>query len=320
VVFKGSLSLPRDIEPGVYKYSTVGLKNNSSAGYQFDTGTIEGGKIRTLVGAENGVLVRSGGDLKFDYATFYGPTHDSTQSFPYENTIKYNSQVKPIWKVGETYNPSDYFELRVPSLSLNIKSYTSDVCAVSGKILLLKKEGRCSFSVFTAKTKDYKEFASNQTATITAARVKPVLQVPEVQTQTTKDLPKIIELGQVYSAAQGWVLPISITPSVCFATAHFVRIVSGGTCTLNYQTTATPEFVASDVYAVTFDISVDGKPIVKPTPFATPTPTPKPVVKKAAPKKAAKKTAKKAAPKRAVKKSAKKAAPKRAVKKVAKKK
>jgi hypothetical protein len=97
-------------------------------------------------------------------------------------------------------------------------------------------------------------------------------------------LPKIIELGQVYSAAQGWVLPVSITPSVCFATAHFVRIVSGGTCTLNYQTIATPEFVASDVYPVTFDISVDGKPIVKPTPLVTPTPvatpTAKPVVKR----------------------------------------
>jgi hypothetical protein len=153
VTFRGSVVVPRDVTPGVYTYSAVGVKNNSSAGYQFDTGTIEGGKIRSLVGAESGLLVRSGGDLNFDYATFYGPTHDLTQSFPYENTKKYNTLLAPIWKVGETYDPSDYFELRVPTLALSMKSYTSDVCSVNGKILVLKKEGSCSFSVFTSKTK-----------------------------------------------------------------------------------------------------------------------------------------------------------------------
>ena len=104
VRFKGSLSVPRDLEPGVYKYSASGVKNNSLAGYQFDTGIIEGGKIRTLAGAENGLLVRFSGDLALDYKTFYGPTHDSTQSFSYENTKKYNSK-NTSYYCYNIYNP-----------------------------------------------------------------------------------------------------------------------------------------------------------------------------------------------------------------------
>jgi hypothetical protein len=282
VTFKGSLTLPRDLEPGVYKYSAAGVKNNSSAGYQFDTGIIEGGKFRTLVGAESGLLVRSSGDLNLIYSTFYGPTHDLTQSFSYENTKKYNSLVKPIWKVGETYDPSDYFELRVPALSLNIKSYTSDVCAVSGKILLLKKEGSCSFSVFTAKTKDYKEFASNQTATITAARVKPVLVIDKFLNQDVKSIGESVTIPGVYGPSQTYILPVTLTPSVCFASFLFVKIVSGGTCKLTYQSPESSTLLASDVYNVSFEILKDGKPVVVATPEPTPTvtPTAKPVVKK----------------------------------------
>jgi hypothetical protein len=42
VTFKGSLVVPRNINTGVYTFSATGVKNNSTAGYQYDTGTIEG--------------------------------------------------------------------------------------------------------------------------------------------------------------------------------------------------------------------------------------------------------------------------------------
>jgi len=282
VTFRGSLAVPRDLNPGVYTYSVIGVKNNSSAGYQFNTGTIEGGQIRSLVGAESGLLVRSGGDLNFDYATFYGPTHDSTQSFSYQNTQKYNSINRPIWKVGETYNPSDYYELRVPSLTLSVKSYTSDVCSVDGKVLLLKKEGSCSFSVFTSKTKDYKEFISNQSATITEARVKPALVIDKIPNQDVKSIGESITIPGVYGPSQTYVLPVTQTPSVCFASFLFVKIVSGGTCKLTYQSPESASLKASDLYTVSFEILKDGQPVVAPTPVVTPTPTPtaKPVVKR----------------------------------------
>ena len=280
VTFRGSVSVPRDVTPGVYTYSAMGVKNNSSAGYQFNTGIIEGGKIRSLVGAESGLLIRSGGDLNFDYATFYGPTHDLTQSFSYQNTQKYNSINTPIWKVGEIYNPSDFFELRVPSLTLSLKSYTSDVCSVDGKVLVLKKEGSCSFSVFTSKTKEYKEFVSNQSATITEARVKPVLVIDKISNQDVKSIGESITIPGVYGPSQTYILPTTQTPSVCFASFLFVKIISGGTCKLTYQSPESASLKASDLYTVSFEILKDGQPVVAPAPVVTPTPTPKPVVKK----------------------------------------
>ena len=280
VTFKGSLTVPRDINPGVYTFSAGGVKNNSSAGYQYETGTIEGGKVRALVGAESGLLVRSGGDLNFDYATFVGPAYDTTLGVSYNDPAKYNSSNTPIWKVGESYDPSKYYELRVPSLSLALTSSTPTVCSTDGKTLSLIKEGTCSFVVSTAKTKDYLAKTSSQSVTITAARIKPTLTIDKIANQDVKDLGKSIEIGRVYSASEGWVLPQSATPTICFASGFFVKLIAGGTCKLTYQTAATSTYLASDLTTVSFEILKDGQPVVVPAPVVTPTPTPKPVVKK----------------------------------------
>jgi hypothetical protein len=280
VTFKGSLTVPRDINPGVYTFSAVGVRNNSSAGYQYETGTIEGGKVRALVGAESGLLVRSGGDLNFDYATFVGPAYDTTLGVSYNDPAKYNSSNTPIWKVGESYDPSKYYELRVPSLSLALTSSTPTVCSTDGKTLSLIKEGTCSFLVSTAKTKDYLAKTSSQSVTITAARIKPTLTIDKIANQDVKDLGKSIEIGRVYSVSEGWVLPQSATPTICFASGFFVKLIAGGTCKLTYQTAATSTYLASDLTTVSFEILKDGQPVVAPAPVVTPTPTPKPVVKK----------------------------------------
>jgi len=282
VTFKGSLTVPRDINPGVYTFSAVGVKNNSSAGYQYETGTIEGGKVRALVGAESGLLVRSGGDLNFDYATFVGPAYDTTLGISYNDPAKYNASNTQIWKVGETYDPSKYYELRVPSLSLALTSSTPTVCSTDGKTLSLIKEGTCSFVVSTAKTNDYRAKTSSQSVTITAARIKPTLTVDKIANQDVKDLGKSIEIGRVYSVSEGWVLPQSATPTICFASGFFVKLIAGGTCKLTYQTAATSTYLASDLTTVSFEILKDGQPVVAPAPVVTPAPTPtvKPVVKK----------------------------------------
>ena len=282
VTFKGSLTVPRDINPGVYTFSAGGVKNNSSAGYQYETGTIEGGKVRALVGAESGLLVRSGGDLNFDYATFVGPAYDTTLGVSYNDPAKYNSSNTPIWKVGESYDPSKYYELRVPSLSLALTSSTPTVCSTDGKTLSLIKEGTCSFVVSTAKTQDYLAKTSSQSVTITAARIKPTLTIDKIANQDVKDLGKSIEIGRVYSASEGWVLPQSATPTICFASGFFVKLIAGGTCKLTYQTAATSTYLASDLYTVSFEILKDGQPVVAPAPVVTPAPTPtvKPVVKR----------------------------------------
>ena len=268
VTYRGSLTVPRDIATGVYNFSVATVRNNSSAGYQYPTDLIESKKIRSIVGAESGLLVRSGGELNLTYDTFVGPSYDTTLGIAYNDSATFNSANAPIWKVGETFVPGKYNELRVPSLALAVSSSTPTVCSSDGKQLKLLKEGLCAFIVSTPKTADYLAKVSNQTVTVTAARIKPELTVEKIANQTAKDLPKSIEIFRVYSASEGYVLPLSTTPSVCFASGFFVRIVGGGTCTLTYQTKETATYLASDLYRVTFEVVRDPQTITF-TPPAT---------------------------------------------------
>jgi hypothetical protein len=261
VTFKGSLVVPRDIATGVYNFSIAAVKNNSSAGYQYETDALDQKKVRNIVGAEYGLLIRSGGDLNLSYDTFVGPAYDNTLGISYNDFAKYNSVAAPIWKVGETFTPSKYYELRVPSLSLGISTSTPLVCSSDGKELKLLKEGPCTFIVSTVKTKDYLAKVSNQSVTITASRIKPELTMDKIANQTAKDLPKSVEIFRVYSASEGYILPKSATPEVCFPTGFFVRIISGGTCTITYQSGETATYLASDLYKVSFDVARDPQTI-----------------------------------------------------------
>jgi hypothetical protein len=282
VTFTGSLTIPRDINTGVYAITAAEVMNNSSAGYSYSTGTISAGTVRTLVGATSGLIIRSAGQLNFNYPTIVGPSYESSPSKTFLDPIKYNSSKTPIWKVGETFDPASSFELQVPALPLILTSTSPTVCPVVGKSLNLIKEGTCSFTVSTAKTNDYLSTSITQSVTITAARIKPTLIVEKIANQTSKDLPKTISIPAVFSATGEYIQPTTVTPSVCFASVMFVRILAGGTCTLTYRTAETAAFLASDLYTVSFDVSIDGQPLPAPTPVATPTPTPtaNPVVKK----------------------------------------
>ena len=261
VTFRGSFSIPRLVNSGVYVLTVANIKNNSSAGYQYETGIIEAKKVRTLLGAESGLLVRNNGDLNLVYDTFVGPSYDTTLGIAFNDPNTYKPSNTPIWKVGETYTPSKYYELRTTSLAIEVKSATPAVCPSNGKEISLIKEGTCSFTVSTAKTKDYAEKISNQSATITTARVKPTLNVEKIANQTSKDLPKTIEIFRVNSASEGWVNPQSITPETCIANGSFIRLISGGTCTLTYQTAATSSYLASDLFKSTFEITRDAQTI-----------------------------------------------------------
>jgi hypothetical protein len=261
VTYRGSLTVPRDIGTGVYNFTVATLKNNASAGYQYSTDALDSRKIRNLVGIESGLLVRSGGDLNLSFNTFVGPTYDSTLGATYNDPITYSSLNLPIWKVGETFTPSKYYELRVPSLSLGVTSTTPLVCSSDGKQLKFLTEGACNFTVSTPKTSDYLAKVSNQNVNITAARIRPELVIGKIANQTAKDLPKSVEIFQVYSASEGYVLPQSATPTVCFGSGFFVKIITGGTCTLTYQTKETATYLASDLYKVSFEVTRDPQSI-----------------------------------------------------------
>jgi hypothetical protein len=257
VTFKGSLVIPQNITAGAYTVTVNEVSNNPSAGYEYGTGTITTSKLRDLVGAESALLVRNSGDLNLNYDTFVGPTHNTTLGVSFSNPAIYNNYNPPIWKVGETYNPNKYYELRVPTLSLIVTTSTPTVCSTDGKELKLIATGNCTFKVFTARTKDYILKESTQNVTITAARNKPELVIGTIANQTSKNLPKSIEIFRVYSPSGVYVLPKATTPTVCIAAGFYVQIVGGGTCTLTYQSEATTSYLASDLYSVSFEVSRD---------------------------------------------------------------
>lgn len=254
VTFKGGVNIPRDFMAGVYTIKATEVRNNSAAGYQYSTGAIDAPNIRTLVGAESGLLVRNFGELDFNYETFAGPTFDPTLSTSFNDTVKYNRNKLPIWKVGETFDPSNFFELRVPTLNFGITTTTPSICSTDGKLLKLISVGDCAFKVFTPKTNDYREKIYSYSVRVNVARIKIELVIDKIPNQTSAGLPKSLELRPVYSAASGYILPKSDTPQVCLAAGFFVRIISGGTCTLSYQSPDTATYRASDVYLQTFEI------------------------------------------------------------------
>ena len=261
VTFKGTLIVPQNIAAGAYTISVAEVNNNPAVGYEYGTGVITPKKLRDLIGAEYSLLIRNSGDLNLSYDTFVGPTHNTTLGISYNNPAVYNNNNPPIWKVGETYLPSKYFESRVPSLALVVSSSTPTVCSTDGKELKLIAAGNCTFKVSTAKTKDYVVKESVQVVTVTAARSKPELVMSVIANQSAKGLPKAIEIFRVFSPTGVYVLPQATTPTVCIASGFYVQIVGGGTCTLTYQSEANTSYLASDLYKVSFEVTRDPQTI-----------------------------------------------------------
>ena len=261
VTFKGTLTVPQNIVAGAYSVSVAEVNNNPAVGYEYGTGIITTKKLRDLIGAEYSLLVRNNGDLNLSYDTFVGPTHNTTLGISYNNPTTYNNNNPPIWRVGETYLPSKYFELRVPSLPLVVSSSTPTICSTDGKELKLIAVGNCTFKVSTAKTKDYVLKESTQVVTVSAARSKPELVMGVITNQTAKSLPKMIEIFRVFSPTGAYVLPQATTPTVCIASGFFVQIVGGGICTLTYQSEANSSYFASDLYKVSFEVTRDPQTI-----------------------------------------------------------
>jgi hypothetical protein len=212
--------------------------------------------MNTIVGAETGLIVRSGGDLNFDYQTFIGPSHTTLFSVARE-LPKLPRIVEPIWKVGETYIPTDYYELRVPELELGVTSKNPEVCISDGKKLTFVSVGSCSFFVFTPKSRNYVYKQDEQLVNITSARIAQELLVENIGTQNSVGLPKLIKIPRVSTGTLGYVSPKTLTPSICLVSDGFVNIFSGGICKYTYQSESTPNFLASKVYELSFEITRD---------------------------------------------------------------
>ena len=261
VIFRGSIVIPSNITAGVYNLTSNGVKNNSSAGYQFDTGNIEAKKIRALVGAESGLLVKSNGSLNINYETIVGPAYDLTKISKFSDYKKVSSLPAPILKVGESIKLDDYFELKVPSLVLRAATESPSVCTLNNLNLNFISQGVCSIKLYTNQDLNYEKFQISQIFEIKAARTKPTLVINKIENTTASNLPRLITLTTVYSSVSGFVVPKSETPSVCTAAGTSVRITSGGTCNISYQTEESIDYLASDKYIISFEVTRDPQTI-----------------------------------------------------------
>jgi hypothetical protein len=254
VEFKGIYNLGSNLPTGVYKATAapiMGLNSVGTPGYP--TQSLVATTTSNLVGGTNALLVRNGGYLNFAYSTFTGPAFNTLLGNKFVNP-KYYSVSAPIWKVGETFNPSDYYELLVPSLTLKVKTTTPSICTSNGTMLSLLAVGSCDYIVYTDKTLDYQYKQDDQVVSVTASRTKPTFSVGTIPTQSSASLPLSIQGPSVYGPF-GWVIPASATPTVCYPVGTYITIISGGTCTLNYSTPASSNYLASDITPLTFQIS-----------------------------------------------------------------
>jgi len=255
VTFKGTIDFPRTLDSGVYTYSlNDGFTSNLSNGIKIGTGAIPGPVLRNLKGAESGILVRSGGFLDLDYVTINGPAYGLQTNKTYINTAKYPSPIDPVWKVGEIFTPSDYFEEAVTNVPIEISTASPKICTTDGKTMKLVSIGECTFTVSTPRTKDYKAKSILQTVTIAAGRTAQKLFIENVPPRKAQNLPITITLSTVYASGTSAVenvFPKSTTPEVCDVAGYSLKVISGGNCVLTYQSLGNTSYLPSEIYTQT---------------------------------------------------------------------
>ena len=255
VIFRGTIDFPRTFEPGVYTYSlNDGLTSNLSNGSKISTNTVLGSALRNLKGAESGILVRSGGFLDLDYSTINGPAYGLQTDKTYINTAKYPSPIAPVWKVGETFTPSDYFEEVVQDVRLEITTSSPKICTTDGKTMKLVAIGECTFTISTPRTKDYKAKSILQTVSITTERSTQKLFVQNIPPRKVQTLPITLTLATVYASGATtveYIFPKSITPEICAVAGYSLKVISGGDCVLTYQSLGNTSYLPSEIYTQT---------------------------------------------------------------------
>jgi len=259
VSFRGNLVFPRNFNTGVYTYSIEGVTSGTSniesssslAISKVDTGVVPGPVLRSTKGAESGIIIRNSGYLDLNYQTLNGPAYGPQSGLSYINSEKYSNVTAPIWKVGEVVNLSDYFELAVSGVNMSVSSNSPKVCTSDGVKLKLISIGDCSFSVATPRTKDYLPRVINQSQAVSEARKTTSIFIQNIPNQSAINLPINLELPKVYASGVSsveYILPISSTPEICQVAGYILKIFSGGTCLLTYQSLGNTSFSPSAVY------------------------------------------------------------------------
>jgi hypothetical protein len=284
VTFRGSLTVPSYVTPDIFYFYADPIDGftNSNDDLTPKSEKFYPEAFNDFYDATKSVLVRVNGKLNLATNTFVGPTHTSINRLE-DSKPRTLFPNDPVFRVGEVYDPTKYFEIRVPNSSLVIESRTPKICTSDLKILKFNDVGDCVFKVFMAASNDYLETSIVLSAAIIAAKNKLSINIANLPQQTVATFPKQIQVPTAYNTAGFEVMPTSTTPLVCLVTAiNIVQLFSVGTCTLSYSADGGGNYSSSDPYLKSFEIIKEGQPVVVPTPqpTTTPTPTATPVIKK----------------------------------------
>lgn len=241
VTFKGIVIVPPSLTAGpLFAYiDDVYSIQPATGGKGWPNETFYPDIFSKLVGAESSLLIRKGGDLDYAYSTFIGPSYSDTNLELGWVDPKYKDYDYPVFRIGETLDISEYYELMVPTLDLKVSTSSPTVCTASGKVIKFIALGECNYKVFTDKTKDYQALANTQSVSISSARDKFSLNVSSISDQSTKSLPKVLTGPLVYEYdGISIIYPTTKTPAVCHPTATNINLISGGLCVLTYTSIA----------------------------------------------------------------------------------
>ena len=256
-LFQGTLEIPNYFLPNLYQFYAEPIEGFPATNSKVRPTTLNifPENFNSFPGGEKSVLIRVAGQLNLDVKTFVGPSYNS-EIYLTDNNSRNLFTAPPIFKVNEIFDPEKYFEKRVKDIKLKVESSTPSICSPKNDILILVNTGNCEFRVYSDKNTDYLETSIKLSATITGARIKPEINVPKIMDQNSSSIPKIFETTVATSNSGEIVSPTSLTPNVCLATGQYwINILSGGTCTLAYQTLETSSFLASDLYKVSFEVT-----------------------------------------------------------------
>jgi hypothetical protein len=135
-----------------------------------------------------------------------------------------------------------------------VETFSPLICAATGSSLVFLKEGQCKFRVFTDGNLDYQSTSAEFSEEIKSQRTKQILAIESIPIQTVENLPRRIPRSTILSLDGTVIVPISKTPTICFGTFDSITVISGGVCTLTYQSSPTSDFLASDLYILEFEI------------------------------------------------------------------
>ena len=251
VTFKGEIEFPRNFPAGLYPYSAGSVTSNLFDGRKIPTGEITGPKLRSLKGADTGIILRSNGYLDLAEDILNGPSYKTTNSEVYENPAKFLAAPSPIFRVGEKIDLRTYFEVTVDEVTLSASSLTPKICSVTNEIVTFLAIGSCTYTASTSRSKNYKSQSISDTISIDTERLPQELFVPKVPNQLASNIPITIMLDAVYSSgisAVQYVFPETITKDICDVSGYSLRITSGGLCKLTYKSAGNDKYLPSKIY------------------------------------------------------------------------